>query len=78
MRNSNFRGTLWNFKHCFLGVFCQVVLQLGIGTSSSKKDVMGWILKEIWTTGGVMNQHIAGAASGRSLKKKEESCAALI
>ena len=78
MRNSNMWWTLGSFEQCFLGVFYQDDLGLVLSTTSSKKDIIGWVLKEIGTTGGVMNQRIAGAASELSLKKKEKSCAGLI
>ena len=64
-----------HFQHRFLGVFCIVDLPLTTGTTSSKRDVIGWILREISTTAVLMNQRLAGAASGLSLKKKQKSCA---
>ena len=72
MRNSNLQWILWDFQHCFLGVFCKVVLPLVIRTASSKMDVIGWILKEISTTGGVMNQLVSrGRVRSESEKKRK-------
>ena len=43
----NLRWGLGNFEHCFLGVFFQVILPLVLGTTSSKKDLIGRILREM-------------------------------